>query len=158
ARRGHAPRAPGDRAHPPVVAAHDAELGGDDDLVAPAADGAPAQLVVGVGAVHVGGVEEGDAEVERAVDGGDRLAVVVRAVELRHPHAAEADGGDGGTEASELSSLDGHAGDLRVWREPREGCYSRARDGARAATEPPGRSRPAPGSRWRRSPRSRSPA
>ena len=55
---------------------------------------APDQLLVGVRAVDVGRVEQGDAEVERAVDGGDRLVVVARAVELRHAHAAEADGGD----------------------------------------------------------------
>src|SRR5881396_269553 len=36
------------------------------------------------------------------------------------------------------------AGDHRVWREPREGCYSRARNGARAATEPRGPARPRP--------------
>src|SRR5207247_775005 len=74
----------------------------------PAAARAPDQLLVGVGAVHVGRVEEVDAQVERAVDGRDRLAVVVRAVELRHAHAAEADGGDGGAEASELPSWNGH--------------------------------------------------
>src|SRR5207249_10866313 len=89
-----------------------------DDLVAPAADPAPDELLVGVGAVHVGGVEEVDAEVERAVDGRDRFAVVVRAVELRHPHAAEADGGDGGTEAPELSSGDRHAAIIECGASP----------------------------------------
>ena len=34
------------------------------------------ELLVGERAVHVGGVEEGDAEVEGAVDGGDRLGLV----------------------------------------------------------------------------------
>src|SRR5437867_669370 len=114
----HVLRPPVDGAHPRVVAAHDAELGGDDDLVAPAADPAPDELLVGVGAVHVGGVEEVDAEVERAVDGRDRFAVVVRAVELRHPHAAEADGGDGGTEAPELSSGDHHAAIIECGASP----------------------------------------
>src|SRR5881398_2239538 len=118
ARGAHVLRAPVDGAHPRVVAAHDAELGGDDDLLAPAAEGAPDQLLVGVRAVHVGGVEEGDAEVERAVDGGDRLVVVARAVELRHPHAAEADGGDGGTEAPELSSRDRHAAIIECGASP----------------------------------------
>ncbi len=44
--------------------------------------------------VDVGGVEEGDAELERAMDGGDRLAVVALAVEVGHAHAAEREGGD----------------------------------------------------------------
>ena len=48
-----------------------AELGGEHDLVAAAGDGAADQLLVGERAVHVGGVEEGDAEVEGAVDGVD---------------------------------------------------------------------------------------
>ena len=53
------------------------------------------QLLVGERAVDVGGVEERDAELERAVDRRDRLVVVARAVELGHAHAAEADGRDG---------------------------------------------------------------
>src|SRR5439155_25634065 len=108
ARGAHVLRPPVNGAHPRIVAAHDAELGGDDGLVAPAAERASDQLLVGGRAVHVGGVEEIDAEVEPALDGRDRLAVVVRAVELRHPRAAETDGGDGGAEASELSSWDRH--------------------------------------------------
>ena len=72
-----------------------AELGGQLDLVAAAGDGLADELLVGERAVHVGGVEEGDAEVEGAVDGRDRLGLVAAAVELRHPHAAEAEGGDG---------------------------------------------------------------
>ena len=45
-------------------------------------------------AVDVGGVEEGDAEVERAVDRGDRLVSVGGAVGLAHAHAAQAEAGD----------------------------------------------------------------
>ena len=78
----------------PVGIALVAELGRQDDLVAAAADGAADQPLVGERAVHVGGVEKVDAEVERAVDGGDRLRVVVRAVELGHAHAAQADRSD----------------------------------------------------------------
>ena len=48
-----------------------AELGGELDLVAAAGDGLADELLVGERAVHVGGVEEGHAEVERAVDGRD---------------------------------------------------------------------------------------
>ena len=77
-----------------VLAAHVAELRGQHDLVAPAADGAADEEFVRERAVHVGRVEEVHAEVERAVDRVDRLRVVVSAVELRHPHTAEADCGD----------------------------------------------------------------
>ena len=51
------------------------ELGGDDEAVAPAPDRLAEQLLVGERAVHFGGVEEGDAEIDRAVDGGDRFVV-----------------------------------------------------------------------------------
>ena len=72
-----------------------AELGGQLHLVAAAGDRLADELLVVAGAVHVGGVEERHAEVERAVDRRDRLGLVGWAVELGHPHAAEADGGHG---------------------------------------------------------------
>ena len=74
--------------------AHDAELGREHDAVAPAADRAADQLLVRERPVHVGRVEEGHAELERAVDRRDRFGVVAGAVELGHAHAAEAEGGD----------------------------------------------------------------
>ena len=49
----------------------EAELGGDDDLVAPALERPAQQLLVGEGAVHLGRVEEGHAQLDGAVDGGD---------------------------------------------------------------------------------------
>jgi hypothetical protein len=81
-----------------------AELRGEHDLVAPAADGVADEPLVGERAVHVGRVEEVDAEVERAVDRRDRLRIVAAGVEVGHPHAAEAEGGDGeiGTEGTTL--------------------------------------------------------
>ena len=84
-----------DADHGAVGEALVAELGGELDLVAPAGDGLADELLVGEGAVHVGGVEEGHAEVERPVDGVGAALLVGGAVELRHPHAAEAEGGDG---------------------------------------------------------------
>ena len=75
----------------PSSFAHVAELGGEHDLVAAVGDRAADEPLVGERAVHVGGVEEGDAELERAVDRRDRLALVGRSVELRHPHAAESE-------------------------------------------------------------------
>jgi hypothetical protein len=82
-----------------------AELGGQHDLVAPAGDGPADQLLVGERAVHVGGVEEGDAEIQRTVDRALGLGLVTGAVELAHPHAAQALGGDG--ESGERTCLHG---------------------------------------------------
>ena len=94
-----------------VGVADDAELGRQHDLVAAAGDRAADELLVGVRAVDVGGVEEGHAEVERAVDRGDRLGVVAAAVELGHAHAAEAEGGDGRALEAQGACL--HAGHRR---------------------------------------------
>jgi hypothetical protein len=68
-----------------------------------------------VGAVGVGRVEEVHAEVERAVDGGDRLVVVGCALELGHAHAAKAESGDGGAGAAQRACLhDLHATGMRM--------------------------------------------
>ena len=63
------------------------------------------QSLVGVRPVHVGGVEEVAAELERAVDRARRLLLVGRAVERRHAHAAEADRRDLGPVRSERALL-----------------------------------------------------
>ena len=87
-----------------------AELGGQLDLVAAAGDRPADELLVGERAVHVGGVEEGHAEVERSVDGGEAGRLVGAAVELRHAHAAEAERGDvEGGGGAEGARLDRHA-------------------------------------------------
>src|SRR5205823_14545714 len=62
--------------------AHEAELGGEEHRIAPAGERAPDELLVGVGTIHVRGVEEIQAELECPMDGCDRFGVVVRAVEL----------------------------------------------------------------------------
>jgi hypothetical protein len=72
-----------------VGIAHDGELRGQEDRLAAAGDGAPDQLLVLAEAVHVGRVEERDAQLQRAVDGTDGFGVVGGAVELGHAHAAE---------------------------------------------------------------------
>jgi hypothetical protein len=72
-----------------AVDAPDAELGGQHHLVAAVLDGPADELLVVPAAVHVGGVEEVDAEVEGAVDDRDGLLLVALAVELGHAHAAE---------------------------------------------------------------------
>ena len=76
-----------------IGAADDAEFGREHDPVAPAGDRLTHEPLVGVRPVHVGGVEEVDAQVERPVDGRDRFAFVRGAVELGHPHASQAEGG-----------------------------------------------------------------
>ena len=53
-----------------------AELGRDDDLVAPTGEGSAEQSFAVSGAVVGGGIEERDAELERAAQGADGLGVV----------------------------------------------------------------------------------
>ena len=69
----------------------DPELGSQEDLLAAVGDRAADELLVGVGAVHVGGVQEVAPQLQGALDRGDRLAFVGGAVEGRHAHAAQAD-------------------------------------------------------------------
>src|SRR6266511_1468055 len=83
-----------------------AELRGQHDLVAPAGNRPPDELLVREWPIHVGCVEEGHAELERAVDRRDRLALVGAPVELRHAHTAEADLRDLEPTASELACFD----------------------------------------------------
>ncbi len=88
-----------------VRAAPVAELRRDDDPIAAPVDRAADELLVDEGAVHVGRVEQRHAEVDGATDRRHRLILVGLAVELRHPHAAEADRGDRGAAASEHTCL-----------------------------------------------------
>ena len=108
-------------AHPPVTE-DVAELGGQHDLIAPVGDGAADQPLVVGRAVDVGRVEEGDAELEGSMDGGDRLVLVGRAVgEVRHAHAAEALGRDGQAGISESARWDRH-GYSKVENDQRPEC------------------------------------
>ena len=68
------------------------ELRGEDHFVAAVGDRPADELLVLAEprSVHVGGIEEGDAEVERAVNRRDRLVLVCLAVPGRHSHTAEA--------------------------------------------------------------------
>src|SRR5258706_946780 len=68
-----------------------AELGADDHALAAALERFAEQRLVVAPAVHVGGVEEVDALVERVVDDADRFLVVGVAVDARHRHQAQAD-------------------------------------------------------------------
>ena len=51
----------------------EAELGGDDDLIADRRQGHADKRFVGERAVDLGGVEEGDAEADRVTDQGDAV-------------------------------------------------------------------------------------
>src|SRR5690349_13344099 len=90
-----------------LLVADVAELRGENDLVASALDRPTDEPLVGERAVHVGGVEEVDAEVERAVNGRDRRGFIAARVEVGHAHTAEAEGGDGqfGTEGAALHAM-----------------------------------------------------
>ena len=74
----------------------DAELRGQHHLVAAVLDGPADQFLVGVGTVDLGGVEVRDAEVQRPVDGANRLGVAACSdvVVAGHRHGAESYAGD----------------------------------------------------------------
>jgi hypothetical protein len=76
---------------------HEAELGGDQDVVASGRDRVADDFLAVERAVDLGGVDVGDAEVECAVDGVDGLGVVQAAaggVGAGHGHGTQADPGD----------------------------------------------------------------
>jgi len=66
-------------------------------LVAAAVDGSTDQFLVGEGTVDLGGIDVGDAQVQRAADGADGLGVVkapAAGVGPGHGHGAQADPGN----------------------------------------------------------------
>ena len=71
-----------------------AELGRDDRALAPPGQRPPEQRLVGVRSIYLGRIEERHAQLEGAVNGGDGLLVVRRAVGLAHAHAPEPEGGN----------------------------------------------------------------
>ncbi len=71
-----------------------AEFGRDNRLVPAALQRSPEQFLINKGAIHFGGIEEVEPEVESAMDGGDRLLFVSGPVGLAHAHAAESKRGD----------------------------------------------------------------
>src|SRR5918992_244563 len=102
----------GATAHPEVLAirpTHVAELGGEDYALALAPYRPPHEDFVRVRAVHVGGVEESDAQLERAVDGCDRFLIIASSVKLGHPHAPEAERGNLESLSSKLALLHAHS-------------------------------------------------
>jgi hypothetical protein len=78
----------------PAAVEGEPELGGDDDLLAHGSQGLADELLVGERAVHLGGVEEGDAEVDGGANERDALLLVDGwAVAVAESHAAQADRG-----------------------------------------------------------------
>ena len=73
-----------------VLAHRHAELGGQHDVVAAALERLADDLLRLAGRVDVGGVDEVDAGVQRAVDDADRVVVVGVAPGAEH-HRAEAE-------------------------------------------------------------------
>jgi hypothetical protein len=81
----------------PAGVGDDAELGGNDHLVPTSPDCLADKLFAVEGPEDLGGVDVGDAQVERTVDGADRLGVVETTagrVDAGHGHHAQADAGD----------------------------------------------------------------
>ncbi len=88
-----------------------AELGGDHRLAAIAIRQGPLQqLLIGAQAVHVGGVQEVRAPIQRFAHRGDGFIFVESAVDRGHGHAAEPQGGNLQPLPAELAHL--HVGVL----------------------------------------------
>ena len=81
-----------DAEKPPVGTANVAELAREDHAIAAPSDGAANQFFVASEPVDVGGVDQVDAKLDGAMDGGDGLALIASTVEFAHGHAAKADG------------------------------------------------------------------
>jgi hypothetical protein len=75
---------------------NEAELRRHDDTVATPLEGTADEFLVRVGAVDLGGVDVGDAQLECPLDGAGRLGVAARRVEVvaGHRHRAEPDARD----------------------------------------------------------------
>lgn len=86
--------------------AQDAELGGQEHLLPFALDRFPHQLLVGVRAIHVGGVEQRDTQLQRPVQRGDGfLPIGAGGVEVAHAHASQPQGGDEGAVRTQFTLL-----------------------------------------------------
>src|ERR1700693_1328687 len=81
------------------------ELGGDHDRVAATFQGPSEQLLILEGAIDLGGIVERGAELDRALNGRQRLGVVGCAIGMTHAHAAKPQRGDAETLAAQLACL-----------------------------------------------------
>ena len=85
--------------------ADDTILRSDNNLLTASTNSFADQLFVSKWSVHIGGVEEVNAKLQRTMNRGQRLIVITSAVEFRHPHAAQAHGGNREPAASQFASL-----------------------------------------------------
>ena len=89
--RPGAPFVPRDR----IRAEVEAELGGDDHLLAERSESFAHEFLVDERAVDLGGIEKGDAAFDGGPEQGDHLLLVFgRAVGKTHSHAAQSEGGN----------------------------------------------------------------
>jgi hypothetical protein len=69
-------------------------------------------------AVEIAGVEQRDPGIQRGVDGGNALAAVGGAIEIRHAHAAEADSSDFGAGCAQFAMFHGGSPPKRPAEDP----------------------------------------
>ncbi|GHI02515.1 hypothetical protein Scel_08360 [Streptomyces cellostaticus] len=89
-----------------VGAVLDAELGGQCDLVTVRGDERREELLVGTGAVHVGGVDEGDARLDGGLQGVEGRRVVRLSVGGADAHGPETLDADEGAALAQLDLAD----------------------------------------------------
>src|SRR4051812_7479451 len=99
-----------------VWVTHKTKLRCQDGLIAMAFDGFADQFFVFEWAIHIGGVQQGHSEVERAVNGSDRLAVIAGAVKFGHAHATKAQSGDAQPAVSQFTYFHNGVCSLSCWR------------------------------------------
>ena len=93
--------------------AQDSKFRRYDHLLAVPFQRAAKQLFIRVWSVHIRGVEERDAKLERAANSGERLFVIASAIKIRHPHAPETDRRDDQPAPSKFSLFHLRSASLR---------------------------------------------
>jgi hypothetical protein len=75
---------------------HEPELGGEHHLITTTLQSTANELLIRVGAIDLGRVDEGDSELQRAVNGSDGLGVIATRARVGsgHAHGAKADAAD----------------------------------------------------------------
>src|SRR6266446_8344494 len=102
----HVVRLPVDTAKPRLFwVAQNSKLRGNDNLFAMTFQCTAEQFFIGMWPVHVGGVEECDAQFKRPMDCRDRFLVVASAVKIGHAHATKSQGGNNRAAASKFALL-----------------------------------------------------
>src|SRR2546423_989760 len=99
--------------------AHDSEFRRNDQFLALALGSAADEFLILEWAINVGGIEESDSEFDSAMNGRNRFGIVTRAIEFRHTHAAESEGGNSEAGAAKRTGLHKRA-PCRKSRKPEE--------------------------------------